>query len=87
MATTRLIPMHVSDLQTRPDHTGGSEPIGTGAGSPIYQRKYAFVVATHTDRAHVPNHIVFNSTSIDGSRKFRNFWLSSIALQRASDLV
>ncbi|MCF2670706.1 relaxase/mobilization nuclease domain-containing protein [Butyricicoccus pullicaecorum] len=49
--------------------------------------KYAFIVATHTDRAHVHNHIVFNSTSIDGTRKFKNFWLSSIALQRLSDLV
>ena len=45
--------------------------------------KYAFIVATHTDH----NHIVFNSTSIDGTRKFKNFWLSSIALQRVSDLV
>lgn len=49
--------------------------------------KYSFIVATHTDRAHVHNHIVFNSTSIDGTRKFKNFWLSSIALQRVSDLV
>ena len=49
--------------------------------------KHAFIVATHTDRAHVHNHIVFNSTSIDGTRKFKNFWLSSIALQRVSDLV
>ncbi|WP_347003279.1 relaxase/mobilization nuclease domain-containing protein [Enterocloster clostridioformis] len=49
--------------------------------------KYAFIVATHIDRAHVHNHIVFNSTSIDGTRKFKNFWLSSIALQRVSDLV
>lgn len=49
--------------------------------------KYAFIVATHTDRAHVHNHIVFNSTSIDGTRKFKYFWLSSIALQRVSDLV
>ncbi len=49
--------------------------------------KYAFIVATHTDRAHIHNHIVFNSTSIDGTGKFRNFWLSSIALQRVSDLI
>ena len=49
--------------------------------------KYAFIVATHTNRAHVHNHIVFNSTSIDGTRKFKNFWLSSIALQKVSDLV
>ena len=49
--------------------------------------KYAFIVATHTDQAHVHNHIVFNSTSIEGTRKFKNFWLSSIALQKVSDLV
>lgn len=49
--------------------------------------KYSLIVATHTDRAHIHNHIVFNSTSMDGDRKFRNFWLSSIALQKVSDLV
>ena len=49
--------------------------------------KYAFIVATHTDRAHVHNHIVFNSTSIDATRKFKNYWLSSFALQRVSDLI
>ena len=49
--------------------------------------RYSFIVATHTDRAHVHNHIVFNSTSMDGSRKFKNFWLSSFALKRISDLV
>ncbi len=49
--------------------------------------RYAFIVATHTDRAHIHNHIVFNSTSLDGSRKFKNFWFSGLALQRCSDLV
>lgn len=49
--------------------------------------KYAFIVATHTDKAHIHNHIIFNSTALDGSRKFRNFRLSSLALQRTSDLL
>ncbi len=49
--------------------------------------RYSFIVATHTDRAHIHNHIVFNSTSMDGSKKFKNFWLSSFALQRISDMV
>lgn len=49
--------------------------------------KFAFIVATHTDRAHIHNHIVFNSTSLDGTRKFKNFWFSGLALQRLSDLV
>ena len=49
--------------------------------------KFSFIVATHTDRAHIHNHIVFNSTAMDGSRKFKNFWFSGLALQRVSDLV
>lgn len=49
--------------------------------------KYSFIVATHTDRAHIHNHVVFNSTSIDGTRKFKNFWRSGLALQRLSDLI
>lgn len=49
--------------------------------------KYSFIVATHTDRAHIHNHIVYNSVSMDGSTKFRNFWLSSFALQRVSDMI
>ena len=49
--------------------------------------KHAFIVATHTDRAHIHNHIVFNSTALDGRKKFRNFWLSTFAVQRLSDLI
>ena len=49
--------------------------------------RYSFIVATHTDRAHIHNHIVFNSTAMDGTRKFKNFWFSGIALQRLSDLI
>ena len=49
--------------------------------------KYAFLVATHIDKAHINNHIIFNSTSIDGTRKFKNFFLSGLAVQRLSDLI
>ena len=49
--------------------------------------RFSFIVATHTDRSHIHNHIVFNSTSMDGTRKFRNFWMSSFVLQRVSDLI
>ncbi|MCC8105195.1 MAG: relaxase/mobilization nuclease domain-containing protein [Clostridiales bacterium] len=47
--------------------------------------KHAFIVATHTDRPHIHNHIVFNSTTLDGSRKFHNFYLSFMAVRRISD--
>lgn len=49
--------------------------------------KYAFIVATHTDRAHIHNHILYNSTALNGTRKFKNFWLSSFAVQRLSDRI
>ena len=39
------------------------------------------LVATHVDRAHIHNHIIFNSTNLDCDRKFRDFWFSGIALQ------
>ena len=44
--------------------------------------KYAFIVATHTDREHIHNHIIYNSTALDSTRKFRDFLLSGLAVQR-----
>ena len=49
--------------------------------------KYAFIVATHTDREHIHNHILYNSTALDSTRKFRDFLLSGLAVQRLSDLI
>ena len=49
--------------------------------------KYAFFVATHTDRQHIHNHIYYNSTSLDCSHKFRDFIGSARAVRRLSDRV
>ena len=49
--------------------------------------KHAFVVATHTDRHHIHNHVIFNSTALDGTGKFRDFFFSALAVQRLSDLI
>ena len=49
--------------------------------------KYQFFVCTHTDKGHIHNHIYFNSTAFDRSRKFHNFIGSSFALRRLSDRV
>ena len=48
---------------------------------------HAFIVATHTDRAHIHNHIIFNSTSLDCTNKFRDFFFVGLALQRLSDII
>lgn len=49
--------------------------------------KHAFVVATHTDRKHIHNHVIFNSTALDGTRKVRDFFFSALAVQQLSDLI
>jgi hypothetical protein len=49
--------------------------------------KHQFVVAVHTDRKHIHSHVIFNSTTLDCQRKFKNFWGSAFALRRLSDII
>ena len=49
--------------------------------------KYQFFVCTHTNTGHIHNHIYYNSTAFDRSRKFHNFIGSTFALRRLSDRV
>lgn len=48
---------------------------------------YAFIVATHIDKAHIHNHIIYNSTSLDCTKKFRDFIRSGLAVQKLSDMI
>lgn len=48
---------------------------------------HAFIVATHIDKAHIHNHIIYNSTSLDCTKKFRDFIRSGLAVQKLSDMV
>ena len=61
--------------------------IGYELASRFLKGKHAFIVATHTDREHIHNHIIYNSTALDGTRKFRDFFFSGLAVQRLSDLI
>ena len=49
--------------------------------------RHAFIVATHIDRRHVHNHIVFNSTSLDCAYKFHNPMGSNKIIRRISDQI
>ena len=49
--------------------------------------KYQFFVCTHIDKGHIHNHIYYNATAFDRSRKFHNFIGSTFALRRLSDRV
>lgn len=46
---------------------------------------HAFIVCTHTDKKHIHSHIIFNSTAMDCTHKFRDFLGSGKAVRRISD--
>ena len=61
--------------------------IGYDFAARFLKGRHAFIVCTHTDRHHIHNHIYWNSTTLDCTKKFRNFWYSTKAVSRLSDLV
>ncbi len=62
-----------------------AQQIGCELAMRFTKGKHQFIVATHVDKQHIHTHILFNSTTMDGSRKFRNFLGSSFALRKISD--
>ena len=61
--------------------------IGYDLAMSLTKGNHAFIVCTHVDKHHIHSHIVFNSTAIDCNRKFRNFWRSSFAIRKISDML
>ena len=59
--------------------------IGYELAERLLHEEHAFIVATHTDRKHIHNHIVFCATTLDCSHKFRNVWNSSRLVAEISD--
>ena len=49
--------------------------------------QHAFIVATHVDKAHIHNHIIFNSTTLDCKHKNRFFLRAGLAMQKLSDII
>ena len=49
--------------------------------------RHAFIVCTHINRHHIHNHVIWNSTNLDCTRKFRNFWYSTNAVRNLSDII
>lgn len=66
---------------------GLANKIGYDLAMSLTKGKHAFIVCTHIDKHHIHSHIVFNSTAIDCTRKFRNFWRSSFTVRRISDML
>ena len=61
--------------------------VGRELAERFLKGRHAYIVCTHTDKRHIHNHIIFNSTTLDGTAKFRNFLGSGRALGRLSDLI
>ena len=61
--------------------------VGRELAERFLKGRHAYIVCTHTDKQHIHNHIIFNSTTLDGTAKFRDFLGSGRALGRLSDLI
>lgn len=61
--------------------------IGYEFATRFLKGEHAFIVATHTDKHHIHNHIIWNSTSLDCQKKFRDFRRSGQAVRKLSDLI
>ncbi|NLD50727.1 MAG: relaxase/mobilization nuclease domain-containing protein [Clostridiaceae bacterium] len=59
--------------------------IGKKLADQFTKGNHEYVIATHVDKKHIHNHIIFNSTTIDCTRKFNNFYKSTYALRKISD--
>ena len=51
------------------------------------KNNHAFFVVSHIDRPHPHVHIYYNSTTLDCTRKFKDFYGSARALRRLSDRI
>ena len=61
--------------------------VGYEFASRFLKGKHAFIVATHVDKRHIHNHIIWNSTTLDCTHKFRDFRGSGKAVARLSDMI
>ena len=61
--------------------------VGCELAERFLKGKHAYIVCTHVDKRHIHSHIIFNSTTLDGTAKFQNIFNSSRVVARLSDLI
>ncbi|MEG7530618.1 MAG: relaxase/mobilization nuclease domain-containing protein [Hungatella sp.] len=61
--------------------------IGYDLAMSLTKGNHDFIICSHVDKQHTHSHIIFNSTSLDCTHKFRNFWRSSSSIRRIFDLL
>ena len=55
--------------------------------SRLLKGQFAFIVATHADKKHIHSHIIFNSTALDCTHKYKNPIGSYRDIRRLADMV
>ena len=91
--TGRHIPNEVIAYQLRQSFKPGevtaeeANKIGNELAERLLEGNYAFIVATHTDREHIHNHIVFSSVSLDCTHKFKDIYRSGKYVAELSDQI
>ena len=89
--TGRVIPNEVLGYHVRQAFKPGeitpedANIIGKQLAEKMSGDEYAYVVATHTDRKHIHNHIIICSSPMDGKHKYRDVKYSSKGLMHLSD--
>lgn len=61
--------------------------IGYDLAMSLTKGQNPFIVCTHIDKAHIHSHIIFSAINLDCTRNFRNFWRSSFAIRKITDIV
>ena len=61
--------------------------LGYQLAKKITKGNHAFIVATHIDKSHIHNHIIWNSTNLSCDKKFRDFFRSGRAVAKMNDLI
>ena len=59
--------------------------IGIKLAKEFTKENHQFVIATHVDKAHIHNHIIFNSTNLNSEGKFKDEWRSAKDVRKISD--
>lgn len=59
--------------------------IGVKLAKEFTKENNQFVIATHVDKGHIHNHIIFNSTNLNSEGKFKDIWRSAKDVRRISD--
>ena len=59
--------------------------IGIKLAKEFTKENNQFVIATHVDKEHIHNHIIYNSTNISSDGKFKDVWRSAKDVRKISD--